>query len=204
MWRCFSFHLVFRPRLWLTFEEQMEKFAVHSRSNFFSNFGHLFSPFNPVFYFHFKNINFFEIRPKLTFLRCFFHGTIFFVEEFLLSQKRVIKMWIDWEKNSDNIWYCESQCERNSSHIVSHIVVRRLWGEMNTFIVGLSRFCWRQNFALVIFLLLATKNLGRPKTHIFIDRKFFRFDLRKFLVAGRRISWVWSFGINWMSWNFGS
>ena len=52
---------------------------------FFSNFGHLFSPFNPVFYFHYKNINFFEIGPKLTFLRCFFHGTIFFAQEFLLS-----------------------------------------------------------------------------------------------------------------------
>ena len=32
-------------------------------------------------------------------------------------------MWIDCEKNSNVIWYYESQCERNSSHIV-----RRLWG----------------------------------------------------------------------------
>ena len=35
-------------------------------------------------------------------------------------------MWRYCEKNSDVIWYCESQCERNSSHIVTHIV-RRLW-----------------------------------------------------------------------------
>ena len=40
MWRHFSYHLVFRPRLWLTFEGQKQKFAVRSRSNFFSNFGH--------------------------------------------------------------------------------------------------------------------------------------------------------------------
>ena len=36
-------------------------------------------------------------------------------------------MWTDCEKNSDVIWYCESQCERNSSYIVTHIV-RELWG----------------------------------------------------------------------------
>ena len=36
-------------------------------------------------------------------------------------------MWIDCEKNSNVIWYSESQYERNSSHIVTHIV-RRLWG----------------------------------------------------------------------------
>ena len=35
-------------------------------------------------------------------------------------------MWRYCEKNSDVMWYCESQCERNSSHIVTHIV-RRLW-----------------------------------------------------------------------------
>ena len=35
-------------------------------------------------------------------------------------------MWRYCEKNSDVIWYCESQCERNSFHIVTHIV-RRLW-----------------------------------------------------------------------------
>ena len=38
----------------------------------------------------------------------------------------VIKMKIDCEKNSDVISYCESQCEWNSSHIVTHIM-RRLW-----------------------------------------------------------------------------
>jgi len=74
------------------------------------------------FYFHFKNINFFVIEQKLKFLRCFSHGTIFFAQEFLLSQIIVIKMWIDCEKNSNVIWYRESQCERNSAHIV-----RRLW-----------------------------------------------------------------------------
>ena len=42
-------------------------------------------------------------------------------------------MWRYCEKNSDVIWYCELQCERNSSHIVTHIV-RRLWVEMNTLI----------------------------------------------------------------------
>ena len=35
-------------------------------------------------------------------------------------------MWRYCEKISDVIWYCESQCERNSSHIVTHIV-KRLW-----------------------------------------------------------------------------
>ena len=36
------------------------------------------------------------------------------------------KMWRYCEMNSDVIWYCDSQCERNSSHIVTHIA-RRLW-----------------------------------------------------------------------------
>ena len=40
-------------------------------------------------------------------------------------------MWRYCEKIPDVIWYCESQCERNSAHIVTHIV-RRLWTEMNT------------------------------------------------------------------------
>ena len=102
--------------------------------NFFSNFGHLFGPFNLVFYSHCKNIHFFEIKPKLMFLGYFFYGAIFFAEEFLLSQKIGIKLWIDCEKNSDVIWYCESQCKQNSAHIVTHIV-RRLWAEMNTFII---------------------------------------------------------------------
>ena len=35
-------------------------------------------------------------------------------------------MWRYCEKNSDVIWYCESQCGRNSSHMVTHIV-RWLW-----------------------------------------------------------------------------
>ena len=49
----------FRPRLWLTFEEQKRKFAVRSRLIFFSNFGHFSASFNLVFYSHFKNIIFF-------------------------------------------------------------------------------------------------------------------------------------------------
>ena len=83
--KTFLLSSIFQPKLWLTFEWQKQKFAVRLRLNFFSNFGHLFGPFNPVFYFHFKNLNFFEIGLKLTFLWCFFHGTIFFAEEFLLS-----------------------------------------------------------------------------------------------------------------------
>ena len=50
LWRHFSYHLVFPPRLWDTFEGQKQKFAVRLRSNFSSNFGHLFGPFNPVFF----------------------------------------------------------------------------------------------------------------------------------------------------------
>ena len=117
----------FRPRLWLKFKGQKQKFAVRWRWNFFPNFGHFSSSCNPVFYPHFKNIIFLKIESKLTSLRCFFNRTIFLAEEFLLSQKTFNKMWIDCEKNSDVIWYCESQCERNSSHILTHNV-RRLWG----------------------------------------------------------------------------
>ena len=57
----------FPARLWLTFEGQKQKFAVCSRSNFFSNFEHFSSSFNPGFYFHFKNINILKIGQKLTF-----------------------------------------------------------------------------------------------------------------------------------------
>ena len=127
MWRYFSYHLVFWPKLWLTIKGQKQKFAVRLHSNFFSNFGHFSRPFNPVFYFHFKNIIFFKIGQKLTFLQCFFHGTIFLAEKFLLSWKMFNKMWIYCEMNSHVIWYCESQCERNSCHILTHIL-SELWG----------------------------------------------------------------------------
>ena len=54
-------------------------------------------------------------------------------------------MWRYCEKNSDVIWYCESQCEPNSSHIVTHIV-RWLWVEMNTLIVsGIPLTMWGTN-----------------------------------------------------------
>ena len=143
---CWVTQSSFWPRLWLTFEGLKRKFAVRSRSNFFSNLGHFSISFNPIFYSHFKNIIFFQIGPKLTFLRCFFHGTIFLAEEFLLSQKKFNTMWIDCEKNSDVIWYCVSQCERNSTHIVAHIV-RRLWGilwvEMNT--LNILIWIWNLN-----------------------------------------------------------
>jgi len=53
---------------------------------FFSNFGHFIDPFNPVFYFHFKNIKIFKIGSKSMFLPSFFfHGTISFEEESHLS-----------------------------------------------------------------------------------------------------------------------
>jgi len=101
MWRHFSYHLVFRPRLWLTFIGQKQKFAVHSRSNFFSNFGHLFSAFNPILYSHFKNI-YFEIGPNLKFLRCFFSMELFSLRKnsFFLGKWLSIVNWLweDYEK----------------------------------------------------------------------------------------------------------
>ena len=56
----------------------MQKFEVRSRSNFLSNFGDFIGPFNPVFHPHFKNINFFEIGPKLTSLTNTFYWNNFF------------------------------------------------------------------------------------------------------------------------------
>ena len=85
LWEGFWLHLGFPRHCCSQYGRQKQKFAVRSRSNFFSNFGDFISSFNPVFCFYFKNINFFEIGPKLTFLRCFFYGTNFFAEEFLLS-----------------------------------------------------------------------------------------------------------------------
>ena len=127
--------------------------------DFFSNFEHLFDPFNSIFYFHFKNTNFFEIWPKLTLLRCFFRGTIFSVEEFLLSEKMVTKMWRYCEKNSDVIWYCESQCERNSSHIVTHIV-KRLWVNCEWRWIPLLFEWHHQKLWLSPFAKLTLKNSG--------------------------------------------
>ena len=56
----------------------------------------------------------------------------------------VNKMWRYCEKNSDVIWYCESQCEQNSSHIV-----RRLWGNcewrwipLMTELKSVSKWIW--------------------------------------------------------------
>ena len=57
---------------------QKQNFALHWRSNFFSNFDHFYSPFNPVFYCELKNIKIFEIGPKLTFLDDVFYWNYFF------------------------------------------------------------------------------------------------------------------------------
>ena len=46
--------------------------------------------------------------------------------EIIARSKQKIGMWRYCEKIPDVIWYCESQCEWNSAHIVTHIV-RRLW-----------------------------------------------------------------------------
>ena len=46
--------------------------------NFFLNFGDFIDPFNLVFHFHFKNIFFFEIGPKLTLLSNIFKWNYFF------------------------------------------------------------------------------------------------------------------------------
>ena len=127
-WKIKGIHLYLPPTLWTEFLSQWEDISLsiwfsgpdcdsHLKGksknfqyvrvpSFLSTFGHLFSPFNPVFILISKKF-FFEIGPKLTFLRCFFHGIIFFVEEFLLSQKIVFKMWINCEKNSNVIWNCE-------------------------------------------------------------------------------------------------
>ena len=64
-------------------------------------------------------------------------------------------MWIDCEKNSDVIWYCESQCERNSSHIVTHIV-RRLWGNCE----------WRWIPLISVFVYICPPHCERNSAHI--------------------------------------
>ena len=64
----FAFALQIRLTICSQSPHNMQKIEVRSRSNFFSNFGDFIGPFNPVFHFHFKNINFFEIGPKLTLL----------------------------------------------------------------------------------------------------------------------------------------
>ena len=87
-----------------------------------SNCGHFISVFHPVFYFYFKNTKKFKIGPKLTVLvMFFFQGTIFFEAEIHLYQKIAPELQIDCEKISEVISFCETQCEKNSSHNVSHI-----------------------------------------------------------------------------------
>ena len=71
LWEVFRLHLDLPQLCRSQSAHNMQKFEVRSRSNSFSNLGDFISPFNPVFYSHFKNINFFEIRQKLTFLLCF-------------------------------------------------------------------------------------------------------------------------------------
>ena len=63
MWRLCE--LKWRRLLLLT--KWKEKSKICS-SNFFSNFWHFICPYNPIFHFHFKNIIFFVIGPKLIFL----------------------------------------------------------------------------------------------------------------------------------------
>ena len=135
MWR----HLVFRPRLWVTFEGQKQKFAVRSRSNFFSNFGHLFCPFNPVFYSHFKNTNswIFWNWTKIDVFTMFFPWNYFLcrrIPSFLENGKQNVKvLWDDFRCHLIlwvTMWveffsHCDSHCEK---------IVRKSWVEMNTLI----------------------------------------------------------------------
>ena len=87
-----------------------QKIAVRIRSNFFSNFDHFYSPFNPVFYFELKNIKIFKIEPKLTFLHDVFLWNYFFGESipnFLPGMRG------ECEKFSEFIQTCPSQCGQN-------------------------------------------------------------------------------------------
>ena len=84
MWRYFSSLLVFPAQILTHNWRAKAKICSTFAFEFFSNFGHFSSLFNQVFYFHFKNMNIFKFEPKLTYLQCFFHRTIFLAEEFLL------------------------------------------------------------------------------------------------------------------------
>ena len=116
MWRHFFYRLVFRPKLRLTPEGQNRNFQ-YVCVRIFPQILDIFLVYSIQFFFsHFKNINFFEIGPKLTFLQCFFCGTIFSAEEFLLSEKMVTKMWRYCEKNSAHIVTQNIRWHRNYSH----------------------------------------------------------------------------------------
>ena len=56
-------------------------------------------------------------------------------------------MWIECGKNSDVIWYCESLCKRNPSHIVTHIV-RRLWENVSGYEYPYSN--WPHKLSLLL------------------------------------------------------
>ena len=91
---------------------------------FFLKFWTFVGSIQSSFLFSFQKYKFFWNRTKIDVFTMFFPWNYFLcarIPSFLN------KMWRYCENNSDVIWYCESQCERNSSHIVTHIV-RRLWG----------------------------------------------------------------------------
>ena len=100
-------HLYLPPTLWAEFLSQCEDISLiiwfsgpdcdshlkgksknlqYVRVRIFSQILDICGVHSIQFFILISKINFFfEIGPKLTFLRCFFHGTIFFAEEFLLS-----------------------------------------------------------------------------------------------------------------------
>ena len=87
---------------------------------FFLKFWTLVGSIQSSFLFSFQKYKFFWNRTKIDVFTMFFPWNYFLCARI---PSFVNKMWRYCENNSDVIWYCESQCERNSSHIV-----RRLWG----------------------------------------------------------------------------
>ena len=81
LWEDYRLHLGLPLTLSLTIWKANAKIC--------NTFAFKFWTFYPVFHSHFKNINVFEIGPKLCCYRIFFNGTIFLEEEFLWNVKRL-------------------------------------------------------------------------------------------------------------------
>ena len=124
MWRYFSYHLFFPAQIVTHIWREKAKICSTFAFEFFPKFWTFVESIQSSFLFSFQKYIFFWNRTKIDVFTMFFPWNYFLCARFSFFLN---KMWRYCEKNSDVIWYCESQCERNSSHIVTHIV-RRLWG----------------------------------------------------------------------------
>ena len=127
MWSYFFYHLFFLAQIVTHIWREKAKICSTFAFKFFLKFWTFVGSIQSSFLFSFQKYNFFWNRTKIDVFTMFFPWNYFLCGRILSFSGIVIKMWID----------CESQCERNSAHIVTHNIRWHQKSSHNTF-----TFCW--------------------------------------------------------------